>query len=75
MAKRTCEYANSDIKMLDLDESIEKVLRDNDYNTVGSVWATNRKSLKAVGLRDVEIKQIIIKLQLLGLDLNRKIYN
>jgi hypothetical protein len=41
----------------------------------GDVWASNRKSLKALGLRDMEIKQIIIKLQLLGLDLNKKIYN
>ena len=35
----------------------------------------NRKKLKAIGLKDSEIKQVIIKLQLLGLDLNKRMYS
>lgn len=75
MAKRKCEYVDDGIELLDLDKEIVKVLNNNNMNTVGDVWSSNRKSLKALGLRDAEIKQIIIKLQLLGLDLNKKIYN
>ncbi|HOB25594.1 MAG TPA: hypothetical protein PLB45_00850 [Bacilli bacterium] len=75
MARRKCEYVNEDIKLLELDSSIENKLNDSGLKTIGDVWASNRKSLKALGLRDMEIKQIIIKLQLLGLDLNKKIYN
>ena len=75
MARRKCEYVNEDIKLLELDSSIENKLNDSGLKTIGDVWASNRKSLKALGLRDMEIKQIIIKLQLLWLDLNKKIYN
>jgi hypothetical protein len=75
MAKRKNEYVESDIEILDLDNSVIKTLRDNALSTVGSVWTQTRKSLKNIGLKDSEIKQIIIKLQLLGLDLNKKIYN
>ena len=75
MAKRKNEYVESDIEILDLDNDINKVLRDNQLNTVGLVWTQTRKSLKTIGLKDSDIKQIIIKLQLLGLDLNKKIYS
>lgn len=75
MAKRKNEYVESNIDILDLDGSINKTLIDNDIKTVGLLWAQTRKSLKTIGLKDSDIKQIIIKLQLLGLDLNKKIYS
>ncbi len=75
MAKRKNEYVESSIDILDLDNEIIKKLKDNNLNTVGLVWVQTRKSLKTIGLKDSEIKQIIIKLQLLGLDLNKKIYS
>lgn len=75
MAKRKNEYVESSIDILDLDNEIIKTLKDNNLNTVGLVWVQTRKSLKTIGLKDSEIKQIIIKLQLLGLDLNKKIYS
>ena len=75
MAKRKNEYVESDIDILDLDSEINKIFRDNNINTVGIVWTQTRKSLKGLGLKDSDIKQVIIKLQLLGLDLNKKIYS
>ena len=75
MAKRKNEYVESNIDILDLDSDIIKILLDNKIDTVGLVWSQTRKSLKSLGLKDSEIKQIIIKLQLLGLDLNKKIYS
>lgn len=75
MAKRKNEYVESNVDILDLDSCIIKLFKDNNINTVGEVWVQTRKSLKGLGLKDSEIKQVIIKLQLLGLDLNKKIYN
>ena len=75
MAKHTNIYADKDIKILELDTDIVKVLLDNEIKTVGDVWVMNRKKLKAIGLKDTDIKQVIIKLQLLGLDLNKRMYS
>lgn len=75
MAKRKNEYVESNIDILDLDKEVIKLLNDNDIKTIGDIWVQNRKSLKTLGLKDSDIKQIIIKLQLLGLDLNKKIYS
>ncbi len=75
MAKRKNEYVESDIDILDLDSEIIKIFREHEINTVGVVWTQTRKSLKGLGLKDSDIKQVIIKLQLLGLDLNKKIYS
>ena len=72
MAKHTNIYADKDIKILELETDIVKVLLDNEIKTVGDVWVMNRKKLKAIGLKDTDIKQVIIKLQLLGLDLNKR---
>ena len=75
MAKHTNIYAEKDIKILELESDIVKVLLDNEIKTVGDVWVMNRKKLKAIGLKDSDIKQVIIKLQLLGLDLNKRMYS
>ena len=75
MAKHTNIYAEKDVKILELESDVLKVLKDNDINTVGDVWVLNSKKLKAMGLKDSDIKQVIIKLQLLGLDLNKRMYS
>ena len=75
MARRKKEYVESNIEILDLESDVIKVLKDNKIDTIGLLWTQTRKSLKALGLKDSDIKQIIIKLQLLGLDLNKKIYS
>ena len=68
-------YIEKNINILDLDKSIVEVFRKNDIVTIEQLWVLNRKELKELGLKDNEIKQITIKLQLLGLDLNKRVYN
>ena len=65
---------NSDISILGLDNKINEKLRSNELNLVNEIWSLGRKELKNFELSDSEINQIIIKLQLNGVDLNRKIY-
>jgi len=74
MAKKNI-YKDQDITILDLDKSIVDALKINNIMTVGDVWELNRKKLKDLGLSDNDIKQITIKLQLLGLDLNKRVYS
>ncbi|MCH5167032.1 MAG: hypothetical protein J1F35_03980 [Erysipelotrichales bacterium] len=74
MAKNNI-YINEVIDILDLDKNIEKILKDNQINKIEDLWILNRKKLKEFGLKDADIKQIVIKLQLLGLDLNKRVYN
>ena len=68
-------YIEKNINILDLDKSIVEVFRKNDIVTIEQLWVLNRKKLKELGLKDNEIKQITIKLQFLGLDLNKRVYN
>lgn len=65
---------NSDISVLGLDSGTEGKLRTNELNIVNEIWVLGRKELKNLMLSDSEINQIIIKLQLNGVDLNRKVY-
>lgn len=74
MAKKNI-YVDKDIKILDLDKEIEEILRKNNIATIENIWVMNRKKLKELGLKDNDIKQVTIKLQLLGLDLNKRIYS
>lgn len=68
-------YIEKDIGILDLDKQIVEILNKNEIVTIENLWVLNRKKLKEIGLKDNEIKQITIKLQLLGLDLNKRVYN
>lgn len=74
MVKKSIYLSNS-IETLDLDNDVKNILINNEINTIENLWVMNRKKLKELGLNDTEIKQIIIKLQLLGLDLNKRVYN
>ena len=74
MAKKNV-HAEKDISVLELDPNLNKILKENNINTVGDLWVLNKKKLKEIGIVDLDIKLISIKLQLLGLDLNKKIYN
>ncbi|NLA33704.1 MAG: hypothetical protein GX861_02420 [Tenericutes bacterium] len=69
------ELLNKEIIQLDIDPSIIKKLNSNDINIIDELWCFKRKELKKIGLNDNEIKQVIIKLQLKGMDLNRRKYN
>ena len=62
------------IETLGLKDNINKVLIDNNILLVKDLWMYNRKSLKKINLSDRDIQSIIIKLQLNGIDLNKKKY-
>ncbi len=62
------------IEDLVLKDSITKVLKSNNINSIKDLWYLKRKDLKSFNLNDSEINQIIIKLQLKGIDLNKKVY-
>ena len=74
MAK-TNKYLSLSIKELDLDKKVLNTLTSNDINLISDLWVLNRTKLKEIGLKDRDIKDIIIQLQLVGLDLNKKIYS
>ncbi len=63
------------ISKLKLQDDVTKKLQENNVNIIEDLWVLKRKDLKAMGFKDVEIKSLIISLQLLGLDLNKKKYN
>ena len=62
------------IEELELNDKVLKVLKENNINLVEELWVLKRKDLKDFGIKDSDITQITIKLQLYGLDLNKKIY-
>lgn len=62
------------IEELDLNEKVLNTLKENNINIVEDLWVLKRQNLKSFGLKDSDITQITIKLQLYGLDLNKKIY-
>lgn len=63
-----------DIFKLNLSHEIVTILKENKINTINELWSLKRKDLKNMGLKDSKINTIIIKLQLIGLDLNKKKY-
>lgn len=62
------------IEELSLDTKALKLLKENDIITVEDLWSKKRKDLKELNFSDSEITNIAIKLQLYGLDLNKKVY-
>lgn len=65
---------NNSIDKLNLDKKVELKLKKNDISFIKSLWLLKRKDLKDCGLTDHEINQIEIKMQLQGLDLNKRVY-
>ena len=68
------EVLKKRIEILNLDENIIGKLKENEINIVEDLWVINRHKLKDMNFKDNEINQIIIKLQLIGIDLNHKKY-
>lgn len=64
---------DKDITYLNLSTNISCILKDNNINKVSDLWINSRKNLKNMGMNDSEIKEIIIKLELNGLDLNKRV--
>lgn len=72
-----CESAflNSSIYVLKLNDEIYTKLINNDILTILNLWNLNRKQLKKMKFTDNELNQIVIKMQLHGFDLNKRIYS
>lgn len=64
-----------DIITLELENNITNRLKNNDILIIEDLWILKRNDLKSIGLSDSEINQILIKLQLLGIGLNKKTYD
>ncbi len=62
------------IEELGLDSNINIKLKEKKILIIKDLWKMKRKELKQLGFSDNEISQIIIKLQLNDIDLNKKIY-
>ena len=62
------------IEELGLDSNINIKLKEKKILIIKDLWKMKRKELKQLGFSDNEISQIIIKLQLNAIDLNKKIY-
>jgi len=65
---------NNNISELKLQDPLLMKLRNKHIELINDVWILSRKELKQLGLIDSEINSIIISLQLMGLDLNKKVY-
>lgn len=66
---------NNSIKILNLESDVENILINNQILKVKDLWSLNRKALKNIDLTDNQIHSIIVKLQLNGIELNKKINN
>lgn len=65
---------NQDIIKLDLESKLIEKLKNNNVNVINDLWKLKRTDLKKMGLNDTDINQIMIKMQLQGIDLNKKVY-
>lgn len=69
------EELNSSISYLQLNNDLLEKLFSLKINYIKDLWQLTRNDLKRMSITDYEINQIVIKLQLEGIDLNKKIYN
>ena len=66
------EILKKNIKVLNVDKNVINVLYENEVNYVYELCLLNRKKLKEYGFKSSDINDIIVKLQLQGLDLGKK---
>ncbi len=62
------------ISELSLDKKIIDKLKENNINIIEEVWKLKRADLKSMNFTNGEINTLRVKLQLIGLDLNKKTY-
>lgn len=68
------KYLELPIESLNIKKNIIDKLKHNNIFSIKELWTLKRKDLKGFDLSDIEINQIIINLQLNGIDLNKKVY-
>ena len=63
---------DKEVSLLKVDTEIIEFLKNNNINYIKDLCSLKRQELKKIGLKDRQIKQLIIQLELLGLGLNKK---
>ena len=74
MTMRTAMVIEKSVDKLKLSDEITDKLKENDIKIINDLWQLKRTDLKKMGFSNDDINSIIIQLQLLGLDLNKKKY-
>ena len=67
-------FLNNKIEQLNLDKILIEKLNNIDIFIVDDLWKCNKTYLKNHNFSNIDINQIKIRLQLIGLDLNKKVY-
>ena len=65
---------NMNIDKLGLLSNTTKLLKANNLDTIDKLAKISKKHLKDIGFTNLQIKEIEVKLQLNGLDLNKNRY-
>lgn len=68
-------FLENNVDKLNIDNDILVILGNNNIYTVKNLWVLKREDLKKLNLSDNQINQIVIKMQLHGVDLNKRVYN
>lgn len=68
-------YLQDKIEKLDFNSEFIALLHDKGINVVDDLWKLSRKDLKKMHFTDEQIKLISIKMQLWGMDIDRKFYD
>lgn len=63
------------IDKLEIEDNMLTKLVTHKIRFIKDLWQLSRKDLKRMDFSDDQINHIIIKMQLLGIDLNKKVYN
>lgn len=65
---------NDSINKLGINDEIINIFSRNEITSINQLWNLKRKDLKEMNFSSEQINHIIIKMQLKGIDLNRKKY-
>lgn len=68
------QILEKNVEELGLSKNITTKLKTKDIIKIKDLWKMKRKELKQIGFSDTEISQIVIKLQLHAIDLNKRVY-
>ena len=63
-----------EVSEVDFPNNIKDKMDINNIKILEQIWELKRSDLKKMGFSNNEINEIIVKLQLYGLDLNKKVY-
>jgi hypothetical protein len=65
---------DENIQKLDIENNVIETLNSNEIFKIKDLWPLTREELKEMGFSDQGVKNIVVHLQLKGMDLNRKKY-